>query len=60
MKPNPVLSREEWLEARLALLEREKELTRQREALAAQRRAMPWVKIEKGYVFEGPEEWRAM
>jgi predicted dithiol-disulfide oxidoreductase (DUF899 family) len=55
MKPNPVVSRDAWLEARLALLAREKELTRQREALAAQRRAMPWVKIERDYVFESPE-----
>lgn len=50
-----VVSREEWLEARKAHLEAEKELTRQRDELMAQRRALPWVKVEKDYVFEGPE-----
>lgn len=49
-----VVSREEWLEARKAHLEAEKELTRQRDKLMAQRRALPWVKVEKDYVFEGP------
>jgi len=44
---------EEWLAARKKLLVREKELTRQRDALAADRRALPWVKVKKNYVFDG-------
>ena len=50
-----IASREEWLTARKALLTKEKELTRRRDALAAERRALPWVKVEKRYVFRGPE-----
>jgi predicted dithiol-disulfide oxidoreductase (DUF899 family) len=50
---HPIASREEWLKARLALLEREKELTRQRDRVAAERFALPWVRIEKQYVFDG-------
>jgi len=47
-----VVSREEWLVARRALLEREKEETRLRDAVRAERQAMPWVRIEKTYRFE--------
>ena len=50
-----VVSRDEWLAARKELLAREKELTRQRDALNAERRRLPMVRIEKEYVFEGPE-----
>jgi predicted dithiol-disulfide oxidoreductase (DUF899 family) len=49
-----VVSREEWLAARKELLAREKEFTRQRDALSAARRKLPMVKIDKDYVFEGP------
>ncbi|HEX3815776.1 MAG TPA: DUF899 domain-containing protein [Mycobacteriales bacterium] len=49
-----VTSREQWLVARKELLEREKELTRQRDALSADRRRLPMVKIDKDYTFEGP------
>ena len=49
-----VVSREEWLRARKALLAKEKELTRSRDALNAERRRLPMVEIEKPYVFEGP------
>src|SRR5580692_945096 len=49
-----VVSREQWLEARRALLAREKELTRQRDALNADRRRLPMVRIEKRYLLEGP------
>jgi len=49
------VSREEWLIARRDLLKREKELTRLRDQLAAERRALPWVKIDKEYVFDAPE-----
>ena len=49
-----IVSREEWLAARLALLEREKEHDRRRDALSAARRELPWVKVEKAYVFDAP------
>jgi predicted dithiol-disulfide oxidoreductase (DUF899 family) len=52
-QPN-VVSQAEWLEARTALLAKEKELTRFRDQLAAERRALPWVKVEKPYVFDAP------
>jgi predicted dithiol-disulfide oxidoreductase (DUF899 family) len=51
--PN-VVSQEEWLVARKALLAKEKELTYARDALNSERRRLPMVKIEKEYVFEGP------
>lgn len=51
---HPIVSREEWLGARKALLRREKELTRAHDALCAERRALPWVRVETEYVFEGP------
>ena len=50
-----IASRDEWLAARKALLVKEKELTRQRDALNAERRRLPMVEIEKDYVFAGPE-----
>jgi predicted dithiol-disulfide oxidoreductase (DUF899 family) len=49
-----IVSEKEWLAARKALLAKEKEFSRQRDAMAALRREMPWVKVEKSYVFEGP------
>src|SRR5580704_16034969 len=49
-----VVSREEWLVARKKLLAREKELTRERDAVAAERRQLPWVKVEKNYLFDSP------
>jgi predicted dithiol-disulfide oxidoreductase (DUF899 family) len=52
---HPVVSREAWLAARVALLEKEKEFTRQRDALGRERRALPWVRVEKRYVFDGPQ-----
>lgn len=54
VKPR-VVSREEWLAARRELLAKEKQLTRQKDAVSAERRKLPWVKIEKEYVFEGPD-----
>src|SRR5206468_12035048 len=45
-------TREEWLTARIELLEREKELTRRSDELARQRRELPWVPVEKEYSFE--------
>ncbi len=50
-----VVSEAEWEKARLELLKKEKELTRQRDALAAERRRMPWVAVEKQYQFDGPK-----
>jgi len=50
-----VVSEEEWLAARKALLVKEKELTRARDAVAAERRRLPMVRVEKEYVFVGPE-----
>jgi predicted dithiol-disulfide oxidoreductase (DUF899 family) len=50
-----VVSREAWLKARTTLLAQEKHLTRQRDELSRQRRELPWVKIEKEYVFDAPE-----
>ncbi|HLJ72149.1 MAG TPA: thioredoxin family protein [Roseiarcus sp.] len=51
---HPVVSREEWLEARKALLLKEKEATRLRDAVNAQRLALPWVKVGKPYRFATP------
>ena len=52
---NPkVVSREECLVARRKLLAREKQLTRERDAVAAERRQLPWVKVEKNYIFDSP------
>lgn len=50
-----VVSSREWLEARKSHLAKEKALTRQRDALLRERRELPWVKVEKEYVFEGPD-----
>ncbi len=50
-----VVSQNEWLKARKALLAKEKEFTRQRDALSARRRDLPWVKIDKTYTFDGPQ-----
>jgi predicted dithiol-disulfide oxidoreductase (DUF899 family) len=50
-----VVSQQEWAAAREALLVKEKELTHARDAIAAQRRRLPMVRIEKQYVFEGPQ-----
>ncbi|MBV9702942.1 MAG: DUF899 domain-containing protein [Methylobacteriaceae bacterium] len=49
-----IVSREEWLKARIALLAKEKAFARSRDELGAQRRALPWVRIDKPYVFDGP------
>ncbi|WP_295813695.1 DUF899 domain-containing protein [uncultured Nitratireductor sp.] len=48
-----IATRDEWQAARDALLVKEKELTRARDALAAERRRLPWVEVEKDYAFEG-------
>jgi len=51
---HPVVSQEEWLAARRRHLAREKELTRLRDEIARERRELPWVKVDKRYVFDGP------
>jgi predicted dithiol-disulfide oxidoreductase (DUF899 family) len=50
-----VVSREEWLAARKAHLKNEKALTYLRDLVSAERRALPWVKVEKNYVFDAPD-----
>src|SRR5207244_5458301 len=50
----PIVSPEEWEAARQQLLVKEKELTRARDVLAAERRRMPWLAVEKEYEFDGP------
>src|SRR5882757_9457408 len=50
----PIVSRDQWLDERKKLLVREKELTKHRDRINAQRRRLPMVKIEKDYVFDGP------
>jgi predicted dithiol-disulfide oxidoreductase (DUF899 family) len=54
MHTPPIVSAEEWAAAREQLLVKEKEHTRARDALAAERRRMPWTAVEKDYRFEGP------
>ena len=55
MKMQPIVSPQEWEDARQDLLAKEKELTRARDALAAERRQMPRMAVEKEYRFEGPD-----
>jgi len=50
-----IVSRDEWLAARKQHLSKEKELTHLRDRLSAERRDLPWVKVDKAYVFEGPK-----
>jgi predicted dithiol-disulfide oxidoreductase (DUF899 family) len=49
-----VVSHAEWLAARKAFLKKEKEFTRLRDELSKQRRELPWERVEKKYVFDGP------
>jgi predicted dithiol-disulfide oxidoreductase (DUF899 family) len=55
MKAPPIVSLQEWEAARQKLLVKEKAFTRSRDALAAERRRMPWLAVEKKYEFEGPK-----
>ena len=52
---HPRVSREEWLKARIALLQKEKAFTRLRDELTRQIRELPWVRVEKPYYFDGPD-----
>src|SRR5262245_11941076 len=51
---HPVVPRDEWIAARIAFLAKEKEFTRLRDELSRQRRELPWEKVDKTYVFDGP------
>jgi predicted dithiol-disulfide oxidoreductase (DUF899 family) len=51
---HPVVSHDAWLEARRQFLVREKGFNRLRDQLSADRRALPWERVDKPYVFEGP------
>jgi predicted dithiol-disulfide oxidoreductase (DUF899 family) len=54
MKPNAIVSREDWLAARKRHLSKEKEFTRLRDELSRERRELPWVRVEINYVFDTP------
>ena len=54
MKTPPIVTAQEWETARQQLLVQEKEVTRARDALAAQRRRMPWLAVDEEYAFDGP------
>lgn len=54
MNHHPIVTREEWLAARKQHLQKEKEFTRLRDELSRQRRELPWVRVEKQYVFDAP------
>ncbi len=55
MTQHQVVTRDQWLAARTALLAKEKDFTRLRDRLSAERRALPWIKVEKEYFFDGPD-----
>src|SRR4029453_1949231 len=55
MNTPPIVSQQEWEAARQQLLVKEKGLTRSRDALAAERRRMPWLAVDKRYEFDGPK-----
>ncbi|OLF55358.1 DUF899 domain-containing protein [Pseudomonas chlororaphis] len=55
LNDHPVVSREQWIQARKQHLIHEKAFTRQRDQLSAERRALPWVKVESPYRFQGPD-----
>ena len=52
---HPIVSQEEWLKRRLALMDKEKQYVRAGDALAAEVRALPWVRVEKDYTFTSRE-----
>ena len=60
MSTHQVVSSEQWLAARKAFMDKEKDFTRLRDELAAERRALPWVKIDKRYVFDSDEGKRTL
>jgi len=54
MTLNKIVSKDEWASARRSLLSKEKEFTRLRDELSAEQRGLPWTKVDKKYVFDGP------
>lgn len=60
METRKVVSHEDWLKARMALLGAEKALTRERDALTRRRMEMPWERVVKNYEFDTPEGWRTL
>jgi len=60
MQTPPIVSAQEWEAARARLLVKEKAQTRARDTLAAERRRMPWMAVDTGYVFEGPQGPRSL
>ncbi len=52
---HPIVSRDEWLQARKTLLARERAMTHELDALRAERRQLPWVRLDKNYIFAGPK-----
>ena len=57
---HPVVSRDQWVAERKRLLAREKELTRLSDEIAGERRALPWVRVDKAYTFDTPEGRRTL
>jgi predicted dithiol-disulfide oxidoreductase (DUF899 family) len=55
MDKHRVVSRDEWIAARKEFLAKEKEFTRMRDQLSQQRREMPWARVDKNYIFDGPD-----
>ncbi len=60
MPKHRIVSEEQWLDARKEFLKKEKEFTRQRDRLSAERRELPWVKVGKDYAFDGPAGRRTL
>lgn len=60
MQQNKIVSRDEWLDARKAHLAKEKTLTKLRDDVSAERRELPWVKVEKEYFFDTPRGKRTL
>ena len=57
MKLNRIVSEKEWIKARKELLLKEKEFTKLRDQLSSDRRALPWVKVEKDYIIKPTKEY---
>src|SRR5262245_20965009 len=60
METHKVVTKAEWIEARKRLLAKEKDFTRARDQLSAERRELPWVAVEKAYVFDAPSGKRTL
>ena len=60
MTEHDVIAHEDWIEARKQLMQKEKEFTRLRDELSGERRALPWERVEKEYVFAGPDGKEAL